>query len=318
MGRELARMQAMAITLEAPRRLSLKALELRPLEASDVLVDIRWSGISSGTEKLLWSGEMPPFPGMGYPLVPGYESVGRVVDAGADAKGRIGEWVFVPGADCYTDARGLFGGTANRVIIPSARALPISEDLGEEGVLYALAATALHALKGGEPPELIVGHGVLGRLLARMTLVSGAPAPTVWDNKAHRRTGAQGYEVIAPKDDDRSDYRTIFDASGSSDVIDNLMGRLGRKGEIVLAGFYANRISFAFPQAFQCEARLRVAAEWQPDDLASTRAMIECGELDLSGLISDVEPAARAQAAYPAAFLTQDCLKMVLDWSEYA
>ena len=42
-------------------------------------MDIEWSGISTGTEKLLWSGRMPPFPGMGYPLVPGYESVGRIV-----------------------------------------------------------------------------------------------------------------------------------------------------------------------------------------------------------------------------------------------
>ncbi|MDP4574951.1 chlorophyll synthesis pathway protein BchC [Qipengyuania sp. G39] len=311
-------MKAMAVTLEAPKRLALKALDLRPLGPSDVLVNIRWSGISSGTEKLLWSGEMPPFPGMGYPLVPGYESVGRVVDAGFDAKGRIGEWVFVPGADCYTDARGLFGGTAQRLIVPSARALPVSEDLGAQGVLYALAATALHALKGGELPELIVGHGVLGRLLARMTIASGGKPPVVWDNKAERRSGAQGYDVIAPKDDHRTDYRTILDASGSSDVIDVLMGRLAKRGEIVLAGFYANRISFGFPIAFRNEARLRIAAEWQPDDLASTRAMIESGELDLSGLVSDVQPAARAQAAYPTAFQATDCLKMVLDWSEYA
>jgi len=28
-------------------------------------VAIHWSGVSSGTEKLLWTGEMPPFPGMG-------------------------------------------------------------------------------------------------------------------------------------------------------------------------------------------------------------------------------------------------------------
>ncbi|WP_421990763.1 chlorophyll synthesis pathway protein BchC [Qipengyuania sp.] len=311
-------MDAMAVTLEAPRRLALKRLALRPLGPSDVAVAIRFSGISSGTEKLLWSGEMPNFPGMGYPLVPGYESVGRIVEAGEEAKERIGEWVFVPGADCYADARGLFGGTAQRVIVPSARALPVEEDLAEKGVLYALAATALHALKGGEPPELIVGHGVLGRLLARMTIASGAPAPTVWDNKPHRRTGAVGYDVIAPKDDERQDYRTIIDASGSSDVFDILINRLGRGGEIVLAGFYTSRISFAFPPAFQCEARLRVAAEWQADDLASTRAMIESGELDLSGLISDIAPAAQAQEAYPAAFHDRDCLKMVLDWSEYA
>ena len=105
-------MNTLAVILEAPERLALRALEMKPVEASDVLVEIAWSGISTGTEKLLFTGRMPPFPGMGYPLVPGYESVGRIVDAGPEARARIGDWVFVPGANCYTDARGLFGGTA--------------------------------------------------------------------------------------------------------------------------------------------------------------------------------------------------------------
>ena len=310
-------MDAMAVTLEGPRRLALRRLALNRAGPSDVVIDIRYSGISSGTERLLWTGEMPPFPGMGYPLVPGYESVGRIVDAGDEARERIGEWVFVPGASCYQDARGLFGGTAQRVIVPSARALPIAEELAERGVLFALAATALHALKGGELPELIVGHGVLGRLLARLTIALGAPAPTVWDNKAHRRAGAVGYAAIAPKDDSRHDYRSIMDASGSCDVLDILVSRLARGGEITLAGFYTSRINFAFPPAFQREARLRIAAEWQAEDLAQTRAMVDAGRLDLGSLITDVAPAGDAERAYPAAFLDQDCLKMVLDWSEY-
>ena len=195
---------------------------------------------------------------------------------------------------------------------------PSTKHLAEKGILYALAATALHALKGGEPAELIVGHGVLGRLLARLTIAMGAPAPVVWDNQAHRRSGAQGYEVVAPEDDDRRNYRTIYDASGSNDVIDNVMSRLTKGGEIVLAGFYAGQMSFAFPPAFQNEARLRIAAEWQPDDLDSARALIESGALDLSGLITDIEPASEAERAYPAAFLDQNCLKMVLNWSCYA
>ena len=172
-------MDTLAVILEGPERMALRTLELNPLGPSDVLVEIAFSGISSGTEKLLWSGRMPPFPGMGYPLVPGYESVGRVVEAGTEARGRIGDWVFVPGANCYTNARGLFGGTARRVIVPSARALPVPETLGEAGVLFALSATALHAINSGAAPDLIVGHGVLGRLLARITLALGAPAPTV-------------------------------------------------------------------------------------------------------------------------------------------
>lgn len=309
-------MDALAVIVEAPRRLALRRLELIPPGASDLVVEIHWSGVSSGTEKLLWTGEMPRFPGMGYPLVPGYESIGRVVDAGSDVAGRIGDWVFVPGASCYTEARGLFGGTAKTLIVPSARAFPISESLGPDGILFALAATARHALAGGDPPDLIVGHGVLGRLLARLTIAAGAPAPTVWDNKACRRTGARGYEVIAPKDDDRRDYRSIYDVSGFADGLDTLIGKLRRGGEIVLAGFYANRLNFAFAPAFQVEARFRVAAEWAPDDLAATGAMIESGALALDGLVSDIRPATEAEQAYPTALLDADCLKMVLDWSD--
>jgi pyridoxal phosphate enzyme (YggS family) len=44
---------------------------------------------------------MPSFPGMGYPLVPGYESVGVVTQAGPGSHLREGERVFVPGARCF-------------------------------------------------------------------------------------------------------------------------------------------------------------------------------------------------------------------------
>ena len=92
--------------------------------------------------------------------------------------------------------------------------------------------------------------------------------------------------------------------------------RLAKGGEIVLAGFYSERVSFAFPAAFMREAHFRVAAEWQPGDLAETRSLIECGRLDLTGLVTNRRPAGEALDAYPQAFSDPDCLKMVLDWSE--
>ncbi len=300
--------------MEAPERLALRPLALNPMGAGDVRVAIDWSGISTGTEKLLWTGRMPSFPGMGYPLVPGYESVGRIVDAGADARHRIDEWVFVPGANCYRDARGLFGGSARTVILPAARALTIDEALGRDGILLALAATARHAVAGGAAPELIIGHGILGRLIARLVIATGAPAPVVWETNPARRDGA-GYAVIDPASDERRDYRTICDASGAADVIDLTVPRLAKGGEIVLAGFY-DRLSFAFPPAFMREARLRIAAEFTPADLAATTALIAQGSLRFDGLISHVRPAAQAADAYPQAFTDPDCLKMVLDWSE--
>jgi bacteriochlorophyllide a dehydrogenase len=308
-------MHATAIILEQPERLSIRSLALKSPQTTDVVVDIVWSGISSGTERLLWEGRMPTFPGMGYPLVPGYESVGRIVDAGAEARARIGEWVFVPGANCYEDARGLFGGSSSRVVVPSARVMPVPERLGAQGILCALAATAQHAIAGHATPDLIVGHGVLGRLLARVTIAAGAPAPTVWETNPVRREGAQGYAVTDSEHDERRDYRTIYDASGAEGLTDTLIMRLARGGELVLAGFYSKPVSFAFPPAFMREARIRIASEFLPADMAATSAYIDSGALDLDGLVTDIRPANEAAAAYPQAFTDPACLKMVLDWS---
>lgn len=313
-------MEALAVLIEAPERLRVRPVSLESLGAEDVRVDIAWSGISTGTERLLWSGQMPPFPGMGYPLVPGYEAVGRIVDAGAEARRRIGDWVFVPGARCFRDAHGLFGGAAQQLIVPSARALPVAESLGERGVLVALAATARHMLAGGDPPDLIIGHGVLGRLLARIAVAEGAPPPTVWETNARRRAGARayGYSVVDPELDDRRDYRTIYDVSGDAGGLDGWIGRLARGGEIVLGGFYKAPLSFAFAPAFQREARLRIAAEWQPEDLTATLALIDAERLDLAGLITDVRPACEAAEAYEYAFSEARCLKMAIDWRDAA
>ncbi|MEN9855055.1 MAG: hypothetical protein RLZZ157_181 [Pseudomonadota bacterium] len=307
-------MDTIAIVLEGPERVALRGLGLCDAAHDDVVVDVSWSGISTGTERLLWTGKMPPFRGMGYPLVPGYESVGRIVDAGAGAQDRIGQSVFIPGSTGFIGAKGLFGGAAKRLVAPSARVISISDDLAQNGVLIALAATARHAIAdGANPPELIVGHGVLGRLLARLVIAEHGFAPMVHETNPARMDGALGYEVVHPDADARKDYRTILDASGDSALINTLIGRLARGGELVLAGFY-DQIGFAFPPAFMREARLRIAAEWQPQDLAATLALIEGGALSLDGLITHVYPAQRGEEAYQTAFFDANCLKMLVDW----
>jgi 3-hydroxyethyl bacteriochlorophyllide a dehydrogenase len=307
-------MEALAVVLSSPETLSVSRLALTPPGDADVVVDIAWSGISTGTERLLWQGRMPPFPGMGYPLVPGYESVGQIVASGPDLQHRIGETVFVPGATCFGEVRGLFGGAASRLVIPSVRAMAIDPALGERGVLLALAATAQHAIVGEVLPDLIVGHGVVGRLLARLVLAAGGAAPVVWETNPVRMDGAAGYQVVHPDNDARRGYRCICDASGDSGLLDTLILRLAPGGEIVLAGFYADRLSFGFPMAFIREARLRIAAQWQPDDLETVRRLIGNGSLSLDGLITHRADAMQAEAAYRTAFGDPACLKMILDW----
>ncbi|MEO1135798.1 MAG: chlorophyll synthesis pathway protein BchC [Pseudomonadota bacterium] len=301
-----------AVVFEGDKKLGLKTLELTAPNPSDLVIDVEWSGVSTGTERLLWSGEMPPFPGMGYPLVPGYEAVGRVVWAKEQPEW-IGRRVFAPGANCYSSVNGLFGASASRIIAPAKRVRQITLAEPQHGVLLALAATAYHAIIGGAAPDLIVGHGVLGRLLARITIAMGAQVPVVWEINPDR-ADSDGYAVLDPDCDGRSDYRSIYDVSGDSEIFDTLVSHVSRGGEIVLAGFYTGRPSFAFPPAFMKEARFRVAAEWEADDLDAVLALIASGKLSLDGLITHTFEAARAHEAYKTAFEDGACLKMVLDW----
>ncbi|CAN5757531.1 chlorophyll synthesis pathway protein BchC [soil metagenome] len=312
-------MNTLAVVLQQPEQLVLSRLPLTAATDEDVVVDIEWSGISTGTERLLWSGRMPAFPGMGYPLVPGYESVGRIAQAGSRSGGVVGNRVFVPGAKCFGDVRGLFGGAAARVVLPGARTIAFDERLGEKGVLLALAATAYHATSGPgqSQPDLIIGHGVLGRMIARLAVAAGAE-PVVWETNAARRDGAEGYTVVDPADDDRKNYRSICDVSGDSSLLNTLIGRLAFGGEIVLAGFYDEPLSFLFPPAFMREARLRIAAQWQPGDLAAVKQLAESGRLSLDGLITHRADALQADAAYRTAFGDPACLKMILDWRHCA
>jgi len=310
-------MQANAVLFEEPGNVRLGEVALKSPADGDVVVEIRHSGISAGTERLLWQGEMPQFPGLGYPLIPGYEAVGEVVEASGSPSVHVGSTVFVPGCTSWQGARGLFGGSGERLVVPAVKTTPIDPALGESGVLLALAATAHHAISrcASQAPDLIVGHGVLGRLVNRILVALDRPAAKVWEVERSRMKPESGeYAVCRPDADPRQDYNVILDVSGDVGLLDRLVSHMALGGEIVLAGFYKNDVSFAFPPAFIKEASFRISSEFTAEDLIMVRGLVDAGCLSLDRLITHRMPASSAQDAYPIAFDDPSCLKLALDW----
>ena len=306
-----------AVIFEKPGALQLREASLRSPAANECLVESDWSGISTGTERLMLTGKMPPFPGLGYPLVPGYETTGRVLHAPKDSPITEGMRVFVPGGVGFTDAKNLFGGSARHVICPQERVVPINETLAQEGVLLALAATARHAIRRCEsvgPPELIVGHGVLGQLVARLTESLYGQSPVVWETNPQRHESKGKYRVCSIDTDQRNDYGVVCDVSGSASALNQMISRCRPGATLVMAGFYSSAVTFDFPPAFMREINLLVSAEWQPQDLKEAAELASSGELDLTDLITDVLPANQAELAYDRAFNDNSCIKMVIDW----
>ena len=179
------------------------------------------------------TGRMPAFPGMGYPLVPGYEAVGR----GGRGRGATTRPHDRPPASSFPARAAsakceVCSAPPPRSLSPSAaRVVATPGDLGEDAVLLALAATAHHALAAGPLPELIVGHGVLGRLLARLTVALGGE-PTVWETPDRTRSSGACKAMRsshAARADTRRDYAVICDASGDPGLLDTLIARLAAR-----------------------------------------------------------------------------------------
>ena len=195
-------MQTNAIVLTEPKSIAARELGLVDVGPGDVQVAIDWSAISSGTERLLYTGRMPAFPGMGYPLVPGYEAVGRVTIADEAGTLRVGDTVFVPGSTGFKGrarpVRGV-GLASRRGCCPrrSDRALARRKRRAARARRHRLP-TRWAARCRSFPSSSSATARSAGCSRASSSRWAATP-PKVWETNAARRDGAEDYEVVDPR-----------------------------------------------------------------------------------------------------------------------
>ncbi|RRR66360.1 MAG: alcohol dehydrogenase, partial [Candidatus Viridilinea halotolerans] len=110
-----------------PRRNTVELRTVQVLEprANDVLVRTAFTSISAGTERMLLDGRMP-HPALLFPVVPGYETVGQVVEVGSRApKDLLGQWVYVGGARCFRGVNPAWGGQSEFISAEAERVIPL-------------------------------------------------------------------------------------------------------------------------------------------------------------------------------------------------
>ncbi len=145
---------------------------------------------------MLFGGKLPRIPGLGYPIVPGYEAAGRVVAVGPAAEGvAVGDEVFVGGSHCYTDAAAMFGGQSSRLIKRAAQVVPLHGIPLAQAPILALAATALHGVRRlgdvAGKRVAVFGMGAVGQLAAQFLQAAGATVVAI-DRSAERLATAPG------------------------------------------------------------------------------------------------------------------------------
>ena len=264
-----------ALWTVGPGRAELRPVELGPLAAGSARVRAVVSGVSRGTESLVFHGRVPPgewermrcpfqegaFP---YPVKYGYAMVG-VVEAGpAD---RIGQRVF--GLHPHQSLFDLAPGA----LTPIPDAIP-----NELAALAPQMETALNAswdaeVKAGERIA-VVGGGVIGLLTAYVAALQGA-AVTLIDVNPKRRQIAEALGLaFALPDAAPQGCDTVLHASGRAEGLDLALSLCRFEGQVVELSWFGDApVSIALGSAFHSQ-RLTIKASQVGSVSPSRRATV--------------------------------------------
>ncbi len=244
---------ARAFWIRSPGDAGIQSEALEPRAPGDVQVRTLFSGISRGTESLVFSGSVPQsqfeamrapfqsgdFPG---PVKYGYISVGVIEEGPAE---RIGERVFClyPHQDRYR--------------VPASAAVPLPADLpAGRAVLAANMETAINALWDATPMVgdriLIIGAGVLGLLTAWLCRQIPGTEITLVDVNPARRDIAEAWGLpFALQADPGSAADRVIHASGNPAGLEQALNAAGPEATIVELSWYGDRrVTLPLGEAF--------------------------------------------------------------------
>jgi 2-desacetyl-2-hydroxyethyl bacteriochlorophyllide A dehydrogenase len=306
-------MKANALWITGPFQAELREQELEVPGPDQALVVTSASGISRGTERLVFAGRVPEsqWPAMRAPLqfgdfpAPvsyGYAAVGTVKAGPAHLHGRR-VFCLHPHHDAF--------------VAPAGMCIPVPDAVPDRrAVLAANMETAVNILWDARPlvgeRVLVVGAGVVG-LLATFLLgrIPGLDLH-VCDLDASRRGIAESFGAAFCMPEDAPGERDlVIHASASADGLRLALSRCGFEGRVVEASWFGDRgVELPLGEAFHSRRLALVSTQvghvapamrgrrTHGERLALALALLDDARLD--ALLGPDTPFAELPAAFPA------------------
>ena len=326
-SRVVGDMAATSVWFTAPKTVELRPATAPPPGRGQVRIESVLSGISHGTEMVVYRGEcpsglsldsaLPTLPGeFTFPMSYAYASVGRIRDAGSEVPDLVeGDLVFAfnPHQTCYT--------------IPIDAVIKLPEEMDPRiGVFVANLETAVNALLDAAPRLgdriVVIGQGVVGLLITQLALRAGASLVVTSDLHEKRRQLSQtaGADLVLNPATDSLPERVsaltqgtgadvVIEASGQPQALNEAIEAAGVEGRVVVvswygtkraelalgADFHRKRLTLKSSQVSSLDPSL--SARWS---IVRRRelAVRYLSELSFDDLISHVLPFDRAAEAY--------------------
>ncbi|KAJ3933905.1 MAG: chaperonin 10-like protein [Lentinula lateritia] len=312
-----------ALWYDAPHKFSIKEVPIPQVGDDDVLLKVTCCGVC-GTDGHIHEGEFISK----FPLIPGHEAIGTVVEMGKNVKG------FEKGDRCVADvgitcgscfycrrgqellcehfnARGVTqdGGFADYIVYQQKKLYKIKNLSDEEATLLEPAACAIHGLDKLNPQVgievLLLGAGPTGLILAQLLKLNGASRVVIAANKGIKMDIAKdleaGDEYIELdrqqpeaqwkklKEDNPYGFDVVVEATGVEKLANESINYVRRGGTLMIYGVYENKALVHWPPSKIFGDEIKIIGSFsQTYCFPRAVAYLDSGKIKVKGMVTDV------------------------------
>ena len=328
-----------AIVYDAPRKFTYREVDVPSIDPDEILLRVDACGLC-GTDLHVHEGEF----GARFPLIPGHEFSGEIVEVGSAVKGlskgqRATASTTQACGYCFYCKRGDFllcenlggigveinGAFAEYIKVKGALAFPVNQLSVREAAMIEPTACAVHgmevlAVKPGSS-VLLLGAGPTGQVLAQLLKINGASRLTVAapaGSKLDLIARLAADEVVAVDRNDPEVHRRrlselspngfdyVVEATGAATMAEDAMRFVRRRGTILIYGVYPDDALGRFRLADIQRRELSIKGSFaQIDCFPRALDYLESGKVKVNELVTHEFPLKDYQKALELAWSRQ-------------
>ena len=331
-------MRAKAIFFTAPNRIEIGEVRVPHPADNEVRVDVDYSGVSPGTERWVLTNQFhdgvytDPYK---YPLVPGYQHAGTVLEAGRNVFGfEAGDRVFAP-LNRFEGAHAKWGGHCSVSVNAAERVHHLPDNVSRrDAAMLVLPQVGYNG--ASRPPvrpgdlAVVIGDGLIGQFAAQVLRLRGAYVVVAGKGDRKRLSYAEQFScdrAVDTAEEDLAEVVNGLDPDGARIVIEAIglqennalaYDLLAYNGHYVLNGFYPDGNPVELNQFLLKEITLYNPTDFRRDRMETTLQLVARGKIDIGSLVTHVVPFAEGPRAYEDLVLNRRefSLGIVIDWKK--
>jgi len=335
-----------AIVYDAPRKFEYRDVDVPKIGPDEILLRVHACGVC-GTDLHVHEGEF----GARFPLIPGHEFSGEIVEMGAEVTGlKLGQRATASTTQacghCFYCQRGDFllcenlggigvevnGAFAEYIKLKSNLVFPIEKLSVREAAMIEPTACAVHgmevlAVKPGSK-VLLLGAGPTGQVLAQLLKINGAAWLTVAAPAGPKldliaRLAADDFVAVDRKDPEvhrrrlrelsPNGFDYVVEATGAATMAEDAMSFVRRRGTILIYGVYSDDALGRFRLADIQRRELSIKGSFaQIDCFPRALAYLQSGKIKVDQLVTHEFPLKDYQKALELAWSRQGIKTVII------